>query len=78
MNNHLKVEGHNNLVRDKRTGVILNTNKAEIESARKINRVQKERQEHINSLTEEVKGLKEDMSQIKELLFRLVEDKNEQ
>ena len=39
MNNHLKVEGHNNLVRDRRTGVILNTNKTEIENARKRNKV---------------------------------------
>lgn len=77
MNNHLKVEGHNNLVRDRRTGVILNTNKTEIENARKKNKVNQEKQEHIDSLTEEVRGLKEDMSQIKELLFRLAEGNNE-
>lgn len=77
MNNHLKVEGHNNLVRDRRTGVILNTNKTEIENARKRNKVNQEKQEHIDSLTEEVRGLKEDMSQIKELLFRLAEGNNE-
>lgn len=77
MNNHLKVEGHNNLVRDRRTGVILNTNKTEIENARKKNKVNQEKQEHIDSLTEEVRGLKKDMSQIKELLFRLAEGNNE-
>ena len=77
MNNHLKVEGHNNLVRDRRTGVILNTNKTEIENARKKNKVNQEKQEHIDSLTEEVRVLKKDMSQIKELLFRLAEGNNE-
>ena len=77
MKRHLKVEGHNNLVRDGRTGAILNTNTTEIERARKLKRVSDGRQEHINSLTEEVKGLKEDMSQIKELLFRLAEGNNE-
>jgi hypothetical protein len=77
MKSHIKVEGHNNLVRDKRSGVILNTNKAEIENARKIVQVQRDRQDHIDSLTNEVTSLKKDMSQIKELLFRLVEDKNE-
>mgnify|MGYP005737967331 FL=1 len=33
---HVKVKGHTNLVRDKRTGAILNTNRNEIARARKI------------------------------------------
>lgn len=77
MNKHLKVEGHANLVRDSRTGAILNTNTTEIERARKLKQVSEERQEHINSLTEEVKGLKEDMNQIKQLLLNLAGDTNE-
>ena len=77
MNKHLKVEGHANLVRDSRTGVILNTNTTEIERARKLKQISEERQEHINSLTEEVKGLKEDMNQIKQLLFKLAGEINE-
>lgn len=77
MSNHLKVDGHNNLVRDRRTGAILNTNKNEINVARKLSKINNEKQENINTLTEEVKNLKDDMSQIKDLLFRLVEDKNE-
>jgi len=72
-----KVEGHSNLVRDSRTGAVLNTNKTEIERARKIKQVNEERQQHISSLTHEVKELKKDMSQIKDLLFRLVEDNHE-
>jgi len=77
MSNHLKVDGHNDLVRDRRTGAILNTNKTEIERARKLKRVSEEREEHINSLTKEVKGLKEDMSQIKQLLLKLAGTTNE-
>ncbi|WJE88069.1 virion structural protein [Phage C48C1] len=75
--NFKRVEGHNNLVRDSRTGAVLNTNKTEIERARKIKQVSEERQQHISSLTQEVKELKKDMSQIKDLLFRLVEDNHE-
>ena len=75
--NFKRVEGHSNLVRDSRTGAILNTNTTEIERARKLKQVSEERQEHINSLTEEVKGLKEDMNQIKELLFKLAGEINE-
>lgn len=77
MKRHLKVEGHTNLVRDSRTGAILNTNTTEIERARKLKQVSEERQNHINSLTEDVKGLKEDMYQIKELLFKLAGEINE-
>ena len=77
MSNHLKVDGHNDLVRDRRTGAILNTNNTEIERARKLKRVSEEREEHINSLTKEVKGLKEDMSQIKQLLLNLAGTTNE-
>jgi|OM-RGC.v1.034107181 flagellar basal body-associated protein FliL len=75
MNNHQRVKGHSNLVRDRRTGVILNTNKTEIENAKTRSKIQQERQEHVNSLSAEVNGLKDDISQIKELLFRLLEDK---
>lgn len=77
MSKHLKVEGHSNLVRDSRTGAILNTNRSEIENARKRDRVYQERQNQIDSLTNEVKGLKEDMSQIKDLLLKLAGDANE-
>jgi len=75
MNNYQRVEGHNNLVRDKRTSVILNTNKTEIERARKLKTVQKEKEKHITNLTNEVDTLRDDVTQIKELLFRLLEDK---
>ena len=77
MNRHLKVEGHSNRVRDSRTGAILNTNKSEIQNARNRDRIHQERTDHIQSLTEEVKGLKEDMSQIKDLLFKLAGEPNE-
>lgn len=77
MNSHVKVKGHANLVRDSRTGAILNTNKSEIQNARNQSRIQQERQDHINSLTEEVKGLKDDMRQIKELLMSLSGEVNE-
>jgi predicted transcriptional regulator len=77
MKSHIKVEGHTNLVRDKRTGAILNTNTTEIERARKLKQVSDERKEHINSLTEDVKGLKEDMNEIKQLLLKLTGDVNE-
>jgi hypothetical protein len=77
MSSQVKVKGHANLVRDRRTGAILNTNKSEIQNARNQSRIQRERQDHINSLTEEVRGLKDDMRQIKELLMSLSGEVNE-
>lgn len=77
MNKHLKVKGHSNLVRDSRTGAILNTNKSEIQNARKRDKIYQERQDQIESLKKDVKGLKEDMSQIKDLLLKLAGDANE-
>jgi hypothetical protein len=64
-------------VRDRRTGVILNTNKAEIETSKKLKLVQQEKDQRITRLTDEVDTLRNDVQQIKELLFRLVEDKHE-
>ncbi len=74
---YLKVEGHNNLVRDSRTGAILNTNKAEIERAKKQKQEALKKNAHIDKLSSDVESLKQDMSQIKDLLFRLVEGKDE-
>ena len=72
---HVQVQGHTNLVRDKRTGAILNTNRNEIARARKIKNIQNRETEVIKNLSQDVDILKEDMKEIKELLFRLVEDK---
>lgn len=74
MNKYQKVEGHTNLVRDKQTGAILNTNRAEIEKARKIKEAKRLETEKMNSLTEDVTTLKNEMSEIKQLLTRLVEN----
>ena len=72
---HVQVQGHTNLVRDKRTGAILNTNRNEIARARKIKNIKNRETEVIKNLYQDVDTLKEDMKEIKELLFRLVEDK---
>ena len=72
---HVQVQGHTNLVRDKRTGAILNTNRNEIVRARKIKNIKNKETEVINNLSQDVDVLKKDMKEIKELLFRLVEDK---
>lgn len=76
MEKYQRVDGHPNLVRDKRTGAILNTNKAEIERVRKLNNAKRQYEEHINNLTDQVAELKSDMNFMKDLLLKLVEKDN--
>tara|TARA_B110000977_G_C10605159_1_gene309851 strand:+ start:213 stop:434 length:222 start_codon:yes stop_codon:yes gene_type:complete len=73
----MPVKGHTNLVRDSRTGAILNTNKNEIQRSRKLKAVQQEKEQNITRLSEEVDTLRDDVKQIKDLLFRLVEGNHE-
>ena len=69
----IPVEGRPGLARDPRSGAILNINKAEIRAAkaRKIAMAQEE--ERKKQLIEDVETLKEDMSDIKELLLTIKE-----
>lgn len=62
----IKIDGYPGLARDKKTGAILNINRNEIQIARerKALRKQKER---------EFEDLKNEVSEIKELLLKLVE-----
>lgn len=63
---YVKVEGHKGYIRDKSSGAILNTNKEEIEAARKrkAERLSKDR---------ELSDLKDEVSDIKKMLTKIVE-----
>jgi len=69
----IPVEGRPGLVRDPRSGAILNINTTEIRAAkaRKIAMAQEE--ERKKQLFADVEELKEDMSDIKELLLTIKE-----
>jgi len=69
MNKYLQVEGKPGLVRDPRSGAIINTNKTEIAQSRNRKKLWKEQQEEISTL-------KNDISVMKEMLAKLLEDKN--
>ena len=63
---YVRIEGHKGFVRDKRSGAIINTNKEEIEAAkkRKADRLNKDK---------ELSDLKDEVSDIKEMLTKIVE-----
>jgi len=61
---HIKVKGHDGLVRDNITGAILNQDHSAIEARR--------RQRHLNTALEDINTLKEEISEIKQLLKEIV------
>ena len=69
----VKVEGHPNLGRDMKSGAIININSNEGDRARdRKKRWILQQQEHMQ-LKSDVDQLKNDMSEIKDLLTKLVE-----
>jgi len=67
------VENLSGFVRDTETNVVINTNKAEIEAARKRKQLMKQQKEQQLSLANEVEDLKDEIKEIKDLLVQLVE-----
>ena len=67
--NFIPVEGHGDLVRDKRSKAILNTNEDAFQKF-KINR---ERLRNLDSVAKEHEELKKEFKEIKELLQKLLD-----
>ena len=75
MGEYLKVEGHQDLVRDTRTGAILNKNKnAYLSYKKRVQEAQKQRDE-IRNATREINTLKCEMHEIKDMLKTLLDRK---
>lgn len=62
----IKVEGQNGLVRDTKSGAILNINSTEVEQARERKRLRKQKDK-------EFEDLKNEVGEIKDLLHKLIE-----
>ena len=73
MTEYLKVEGHNDLVRDTSSGAIINRNRSAYEMAkRRAIEAQKQRDE-IRGATREINTLKCEMHEIKSMLKTLLD-----
>jgi predicted transcriptional regulator len=66
MNDYIKVQGHENLYRDPRTGAIVNTEKPTRNTIAS----------RFSTITSDINNLKEDVSEIKSLLRQLIENGN--
>ena len=73
MTDYIKVKNYSGLVRDKNTGVILNINNKEAEAARKRKEKLLLDEEQNRKRDDEIEELKSDISDIKNLLTKLVE-----
>lgn len=69
MNKYTRVEGHSFLVRDNYSGAIINTNQEEATQARNRKKIWKEQQE-------ELQILRSDVAIMKDMLGKLLEEKN--
>ena len=75
MGEYLKVEGHQDLVRDTRTGAILNKNKtAYLSYKKRVQEAQRQRDE-IRNATREINNIKCEMHEIKNMLKILLDKK---
>ena len=69
---YLRVEG-TKLVRDTRSGAIINQDKNGLEEYLNRRRALESQKEEINNVKSEVKELREDLTEIKSLLLKLLE-----
>lgn len=74
MDKLIKVDGHSGFARDPKSGAILNINSTEIERRKEIKRRQRELAEQRDN---EIAQLKDEVSEIKSLLYKLIERTND-
>ena len=67
----MKVEGHQNLIRDENTNAILNTNLSEYDQYLSIRSKRKKGTDRIDNMENDLKSLKDDINEIKTLLKEL-------
>lgn len=74
-----KVEGFSHLRKNPRTGAVLNVDKRSYEEHMRVRRIaesnaayRNQSEQTINSMNKEIRDLKEDMSQIKDMLLSLM------
>lgn len=69
----VRVEGEKHLFRDESSGAIVNINKDELKAARYAKQLRREKEAEHKKLVEDVKELKDDIGDIKDLLKKMIE-----
>lgn len=71
---YYKVEGHANLIRDKSTGAILNTDVSEYNNYIALRNLKQNENEKIKSLESDVQNIQSDLKEIKTLLRSFINE----
>ena len=69
----LKVEGHSYLVRDAKTNAIINNDKKGHEQYLALKRAKSKEIDKVQTLEQDIQGLKSDLSDIKSMLGQLLD-----
>ena len=75
MSEFLKVEGHNNLVRETDSKAIINTDKTAYRQYMKAMEQKRKQKDQLRDAVREINTLKCEMHEIKSLLLQLVDNK---
>jgi len=70
---YLKVEGHDNLVRDTHSNAIINTSRSAYEAAVLRSKTVQKQKDELRDATRQINILKSEMHEIKGLLIKLVD-----
>jgi methyl-accepting chemotaxis protein len=70
--NHIQVEGHPDLVRDRHSHAIINRNRSAYDLAKKRAQEAQQSRDEIRTATREINNIKSEMHEIKSLLKQLV------
>ena len=73
MNDYLKVENENSLVRDLNSNAIINTNRSDYDKFLSLSQKKYQEKKEYDDLKSDVKSLKDDMNEIKSLLKSIVD-----
>ena len=73
MSNFTRVEGHQDLIRDNKSGAIINRNRSANEMAKKRAADAQRQRDEIRSATREINTLKCEMHEIKDMLKTLLD-----
>jgi len=72
MENYVKIENNNSLVRDMTSGAVINTNREEYENYVNKRKLSQEFREKIKKNSDDIQKIKSDVTEIKNLLIALM------
>lgn len=73
MNNFIKIEGHPDLIRDKQSKGVINTNTVEYQKYMTVQLAKKSEKMKIENMCDEINNLKDEMKDIKRMLMQVLE-----